>query len=60
MNIFETYLCPNFIKIYSKTHQIAPFKKFSREHAAEPPSKRMAPPLPADRSNSKNSCPPPP
>ena len=30
MNIFGTYLSPNFMKMYSKTQQIAPFKKNSR------------------------------
>ena len=37
MNIFGIYLSQNCIKIYFKTHQIAPFKiNFSGEHAPEP------------------------
>ena len=39
MNIFTIYFfLPNFCKIFSKTHQIAPFLKiFSREHGPEAP-----------------------
>ena len=34
------------MKIYSKPHQIAPFKKnFSGKHAPKPPRKRLATPL---------------
>ena len=40
MNIFTIFL-QNFSKVFSKTHQIAPFFKiFSEEHAPNPPSKR--------------------
>ena len=45
MNIFTIIFLQNFSKIFSKTHQIAPFlKNFSGEHAPEPPSKRVASP----------------
>ena len=38
MNIFTIIFLQNFSKIFSKTPQIAPFKKiFSGEHAPEPP-----------------------
>ena len=38
MNIFTVIFFLNFSKIFSKTHQIAPFLKiFSGEHAPEPP-----------------------
>ena len=38
MNIFTIIFLQNFSKIFSKTHQIAPFLKiFSGEHAPEPP-----------------------
>ena len=38
------------MKICSKTHQIAPFKKiFSGKHAPEPPSKCLATPRVASR-----------
>ena len=38
MNIFTKKKLQNFSKIFSKTHQIAPFLKFfSGEHAPEPP-----------------------
>ena len=38
MNIFTILFLQNFSKIFSKTHQIAPFLKiFSGEHAPEPP-----------------------
>ena len=38
MNNFTIFFLQNFSKIFSKTHQIAPFLKiFSREHAPEPP-----------------------
>ena len=41
MNIFTIIFLQNFSKIFSKTHQIAPFLKiFSGEHAPELPSKR--------------------
>ena len=43
MNIFGKFLSQNFIKIYSKTHQIAPFKKNSRGTCPpNPPNKRVA------------------
>ena len=43
MNIFTIIFLQNFSKLFSKTHQIAPFLKiFSEEHAPEPPSKRVA------------------
>ena len=46
MNIFTTILLQNFSKIFSKTHQIAPFLKiFSGEHAPEPPSDMQIPHL---------------
>ena len=45
MNIFTIFILQNVSKIFSKTHQIAPFLKiFSGEHASEPPSKRVASP----------------
>ena len=38
MVIFKILSRQNLIKIYAKTHQIAPFKQiFSGEHAPEPP-----------------------
>ena len=38
MNIFTGFFLQNFSKIFSKTHQIAPFLKiFSGEHTPEPP-----------------------
>ena len=38
MVIFKKFYRQNLIKIYTKTHQIAPFKKnFSGGHAPEPP-----------------------
>ena len=38
INIFANFFLQNCSKIYSKTHQIAPFFKiFSGEHAPEPP-----------------------
>ena len=38
MNIFTIIFLQNFSKIFSKTHQIAPFLKiFLGEHAPEPP-----------------------
>ena len=41
MNILQLFFLQNFSKIFSKTHQIAPFYKiFPREYAPEPPSKR--------------------
>ena len=48
------------MKICSKTHQIAPFKKyFSGKHAPEPSSKRMATPhVASPPPPKKNSCPP--
>ena len=50
MNIFTVIFFLNFSKIFSKTHQIAPFlKNFSGEHAPEPPSKRVALPRTAWR-----------
>ena len=40
MNIFKLIFLQNFSKIFSKTHQIAPFLNiFSVEHAPEPPNK---------------------
>ena len=54
MNVFRIYLSHNFIKIYSKTHQVAPLKKtLSGQHAPGPPNKRMASERHANRSNSK-------
>ena len=45
MNIFRLFESKEFMKICSKTHQIAPFKNFfSVKHPSEPPSKRMATP----------------
>ena len=45
INILQFFFLQNCSKIHSRTHQIAPFfKKFSGEHAPEPPSKRMASP----------------
>ena len=46
MNIFTIIFLQNFSKIFSKTHQIAPFLKiFSGEHAPEPHSKRENTPI---------------
>ena len=45
MNIFAIFTSQNFSKIFSKTHQIASFKKkFLNEHAPKPPplSKHVA------------------
>ena len=42
MNIFTTFFLQNFSKMFSKLHHLK--KKFSREHAPEPPSKRVASP----------------
>ena len=53
MNIFTIIFLQNFSKIFSKTHEIAPFLKiFSGEHSQhtpEPPSKRVASPRAAWR-----------
>ena len=50
MNIFTIFSLQNLSKIFSKTHQIAPFfKVFSGEHAPEPPGKRVALPRAAWR-----------
>ena len=50
MNIFTIIFLQNVSKIFSKTHQIAPFLNiFSGEHAPEPPSKRVASPRAAWR-----------
>ena len=38
MVLFEIFQRQNLVKIYTKTHQIAPFKKkLSGEHAPKPP-----------------------
>ena len=37
MVIFEIFYRQNLIKIYTKAHQIAPFKKNWGGHAPEPP-----------------------
>ena len=38
MNIFRLFQSKKITKIFSKTHQIAPFKTiFSGKHAPEPP-----------------------
>ena len=52
MNIFAIFILQNFIKIFSKTHQIAPFKKiFSGEHAPNKHcSKNYLDPLPQKSS----------
>ena len=45
MNIFRLFQSKKFMKICSKTHQIAPFKRnFSGKGAPEPSSKRLAQP----------------
>ena len=45
MNIFTIFFLPNFSKIFSKTHQIAPFlKNFSGGMPPNPPNKRAAAP----------------
>ena len=45
MNIFRLFESKKFMKICSKTHQNAPFKKkFSGKHAPNPPSKRLTTP----------------
>ena len=44
MNIVKKKFGQNCSKIYSKTHQIAPFLKiFSGEHAPDPPTKCIPP-----------------
>ena len=44
-DIFRLFESKKIMKIYSKTHQIAPLKIFfSVKHAPEPPSKRVATP----------------
>ena len=63
MNILTSFFLQNFCKIFSNTHQIAPFfKKISGEHAPEPPSKRGASPCkyPHFYKNILNPPPPPP
>ena len=43
MNIFSILFSQDFSKIFSKTHQIAPFKKNSRRNMPpNPPSKGVA------------------
>ena len=44
MEIFKFFQRQNMIQIYTKTHQIAPFKKISRggDMLTNPPTKRMA------------------
>ena len=50
-----------FMKICSKTHQIASFKKlFSGKHAPDPPSKRLATPRVASRFAACNNYSPSP
>ena len=50
MNIFTIIFLQNFSKIFSKTHQIAPFLKFSwGSIPPNPPSKRVALPRAAWR-----------
>ena len=45
MNIFTIIFLHNFSKIFSKTHQIAPFlKSFSGIKPPNPPNKRVASP----------------
>ena len=45
MNILKLFESKKFMKICSKTHQIAPFKIFfSGKHAPNPPSKCLATP----------------
>ena len=42
MNIFRLFESKKFMKICSKTHKIAPFKKkFSEKHAPEPPEQTL-------------------
>ena len=53
---FKIYLSKNSFKICSKTHQIAPLKKFLMEHAPEPPSKFAA----CNSPKVKTILPPPP
>ena len=61
--MFKYSLSQKLIKIYSKTHQVAPFNKvFSWEHATNPLSKRVTLPQDASRHathpNSKKMMPP--
>ena len=42
MNIFTIFILQNFSKIFSKTHQIAPFKKNFGGACPEPPSRSHA------------------
>ena len=61
MNIFTIFILQNFCKIFSKTHQIAPFLKiFSGEHTPELPSKRVALQIPYFYKNILNPPPGPP
>ena len=59
MNIFTIIFLQNFSKIFSKTHQIAPFLKiFSGCMPPNPPSKRHGANIPT--FTTKNLNPPPP
>ena len=61
MNIFTIIFSQNFSKIFSKTHQIAPFEKiFSGSMPPDPPSKRVAKRHANTPTFTKNFEPPPP
>ena len=50
MNIFRLFESKKFMKICSKTHQIAPIKKILGSMPPNPPSKRMTTPRVASKS----------
>ena len=62
MVIFDKFLRQKLIKIYAKTHQIAPFYKiFSGQHDPKPPStsvKNLTTPPPPTKSwlRPSNTC----
>ena len=59
MNIFRLFESKKFMKICSKTHQIARFKKFFRGSIPPnppPPSKRLASPPPKSWPSLGKAC----
>ena len=59
MVILDKFLRQNLIKIYAKTHQIAPFYKIlSGQHDPKPPSTsvKMLPPPPKSWQRPSNRC----
>ena len=61
MDIFLLYLNQNFIKIYSKTHQIGPYKNISRRSMPpDLPNKCVVPLCVTQLAQTQiKSCPPP-